>query len=243
MAINKWATGDIITANLINKRGIRSGTTAEIDAEADGDVIVGSMFFDTTLGKPKMVSVVSPRAYEIMGPVGTHQIWIPASACYPALTDGCSAHIQSEFPTNDVDIITLDFSGGTPATDEIAKFDWVPPQNWDASDFTIKCKPYWTAGAGAGTVEFEFSAVSISNDDPMDAAFGSAIASLDTLLAADDLHISPQTTAITIAGSPAKLDWVQIKIKRDQANDTKPEDAKLLGFVLEYSIDLPNSTG
>src|SRR3990172_3456007 len=196
MAINKWATGDIITSLNINNRGIRAGTTTEINNEPDGEVMVGSMFFDTTLVKPKMVSVVSPRAYEIMGPVGSHQIWIPAVACYPATTNGCAVHAKIEFGTNDVDIISLDFSGGTPATDEIAKFEWVPPQNWNAG--TIKAKPYWTAVAGAGTVEFEFSAVAFSNDDPMDAAFGSSQASSDTFLAANDLHISPQTAAITI---------------------------------------------
>ena len=240
MAIDKWSTGDVITADLINKRGIRSGTTAEIDAVVDGDVIVGSMFFDTTLVKPKMVSVVSPRAYQIMGPAGTHHTWIPSLACYAATIDPCSNHRQVNLVTNDVDVFSLDFLGAT--TNKIAKFDWVPPQNWDA--LTIKCKPYWTAIAGAGTVEFEFSAVAFSNDEDMDAtAFGTAIASTDTFTAVDDLHVSPQTAAITIGGTPAKFDWVQIKIVRDQATDTKTEDAKLLGFILEYTIDLPNSTG
>jgi len=180
------------------------------------------------------------RAYAILSVIGTHQFWIPAIACYPAITNPCASHVQVEFATNDVDIFSLDFAGST--TNEIAKYDWTPAQNWDAG--TIKCKPYWTAIAGAGTVEFEFSGGAFGDSDALDADISTgAIASVDTLLTANDIHISPQTAAITINGTPAKGDWVQIKILRDQANDTKAEDARFLGFMLEYSIDNPLSVG
>lgn len=241
MAISKYDTGDIITKSTINNRTWRSGTTTEIDNEPDSEVAVGVGFFDTTLAKPKFVTQVSPRKYHVMSPVGTHQLWVDALACFPATTNPCGDHVLEELATNDIDIWSLPFAGST--TNEVAKFNWVPPENWDVDDRTIKIKPYWTADAGAGTVEFEFSGVAISNDDPMDAAFGTAQASLDTFIAANDLHVGPITSAITIGGTPADADWVQIKILRDQVNDTKTEDAKLLGFILQYSIDFPNSDG
>lgn len=240
MAVDKWTTGDTITEGNINKRGIRRGTTAELDGIADGNLTVGDLLFDTTLAKYKFVTVVVSRAYEQLGAVGTHQFWIPAIACYPATTNPCADHVKVELATNDVDLFTLDFAGAT--ANEIAKFDWTPSQNWDIG--TIKCKPYWTGLAGAGTVEFEFSGGAFSNDNPLDADISTgAQASLDTFIVASDLHISPQTASITINGTPAKGDWVQIKILRDQANDTKAEDAQFMGFMLEYSIDDPNSSG
>ncbi len=240
MVLDNWTTGDTITVANINKRGIRRGTTAEIDSIADANLTVGDLLFDTTLAKYKFVTVIVSRAYELMGPVGTHQFWIPAIACYPATNAPCSAHTKTELGTNDVDLFSLDFAGSV--INEIAKFDWVPPQNWDTG--TIKCKPYWTGVAGAGTVEFEFSAGAFSNDDPLDADISTgAQASSDTFILANDLHKSPQTASITINGTPAKGDWVQIKILRDQATDTKAEDALFLGFMLEYSIDDPNSSG
>jgi hypothetical protein len=240
MAVDKWTTGDTITEANINKRGIRRGTTAELDAITDGDLTVGDLLFDTTLSKYKFVTVVVSRAYALLSVLGTHQFWVPATACWPATTNPCSDHTKVELVTNDVDIYTLDFAGAT--ANEAAKYDWVPAENWDAG--SIKCKPYWTAGAGAGTVEFEFSGGAFSNDDALDGDISTgAIASSDTFTTADDLHISPQTAAITINGTPAKADWIQIKILRDQATDTKAEDAKFMGFMMEYSIDAPNSTG
>jgi len=241
MVLDEWSTGDIATAINFNKRTVRRGTTTEIDNISDSLVTIGDLFFDTTLVKPKFCTEVVARKYHVLSPVGTQHQWVPAAACYPAVTDPCGVLQQSEFGTNDVDIETLDFAGIT--TDEIAKFDWTPPQAWDAG--TIKCKPYWTAVAGAGTVEFEFSGLSLKNDDAMDIAFGTAQPSVFTFTAADDLHIGPQTAAITLSGTPqvTEFSWIQIKIQRDQVNDTKTEDAKLIGFVLEYTIVLPTSVG
>jgi len=240
MAIDEWVTGDIVTAINFNKRTVRRGTTAEIDALSDSVVNIGDLFFDTTLAKPKFCTVVAARAYHVLSPVGTHQQWVPAIACYAAITSPCSNHTPFEFVTNDVEIFTLDFDG---ATNEIAKFDWVPVEAWDPTT-DIKCKPYWTAASGSGTVEFDFSAVAIRNDDPMDVAFGSIQTSTDTLLAVDDLHIGPQTATVVIGGAgQADANWVQIKIERDAASDTHTADAKFIGFMLEYTINFPTSVG
>jgi len=241
MVLDKWSTGDLVPANVFNNRTIRRGTTTEIDAVPDADVGIGDLFYDSTLGVHKIVLVVSPRSYKILSSIGPHHFWVPATAMYPAVTSPANFAVQRELVTNDVDIIAMVFQGTT--ANEIAKFDWTPPQNWDAG--TVKCKPYWTGPAGAGTVEFEFSAVAFANTDAMDAAFGTAIASTDTFTAADELHISPQTAAITIAGSPVVADFsfIQFKIVRDQATDTKSENAELLGFVLEYKILEATSEG
>lgn len=185
-------------------------------------------------------AVTSAKVDSTVSVIGTHHIFVPALSMYPATTTPCSDHTKSEFATNDVDIYTLDFD---QTTAEIAKFDWIPPENWDAG--TVKVKIYWTAASGTGgeTVEFEVSAIAISNDDAMDAAFGTAVAVTDSLIATNDLHVSPQSAAITIGGTPLDSDWIQFKIKRDTANDTLAADAKLIGLVLEYTVEKPTSIG
>jgi len=240
MAIDEWVTGDIVTAINFNKRTVRRGTTSEIDALSDSVVNIGDLFFDTDLAKPKFCTVVVARAYHILSPVGAQQMWVPAIACYPAVTTPCSNHTQVELPTNDVDIFTLDFDG---AANEIAKYDWTPPQAWDPA-IGLKFKPYWTAGSGSGTVEFDFSGGAFANSDPLDADITTGFqTSTDTLLDTDDIHISPQTSAVTINGTAAVFDWVQIKILRDAVSDTHAADVRFMGFMLEYSLLFPTSVG
>jgi len=76
-----------------------------------------------------------------------------------------------------------------------------------------------------------------SNDDALTVAFGSAQTSDDTLIATSDLHISPETSAITLAGSPADGDFLAFQISRNVASDTLSADAKLLGVSLRITVD------
>ena len=57
--------------------------------------------------------------------------------------------------------------------------------------------------------------IAFSNDDAMDTAFGTLQSATDTLLTANDCHISPTTAAITISGTPAAEDLVFFQITRD----------------------------
>ena len=78
-------------------------------------------------------------------------------------------------------------------------------------------------------------AVALSDDDAMDAAFGTAQYSNDTGGTTDDLYNGPESSAITIAGAPASEDVVIFQVLRkadDATNDTLAIDAKLLGVTL-----------
>ena len=58
--------------------------------------------------------------------------------------------------------------------------------------------------AGAGTVSWNLKAVAVSDDDPIDVAYGTFQESEDTFILAEDEHIGPESAAITIAGTPAQ---------------------------------------
>ena len=118
-------------------------------------------------------------------------------------------------------------------------------QNYDAANnATIKCKPYWTAATGSGTVIWGFAGRAFSEGDPLDADLATGEQTItDTITTLDDLHIGDQTAAITLNGTPAKFDWVQIRITRDASVDTSTADASFMGFMLEFTIDNPNAVG
>ena len=93
------------------------------------------------------------------------------------------------------------------------------------------------SSSGSGTVQWGISGGAYSNDDALTVAFGTAQTSDDTLIATNDLHISPTTSAITLAGTPADADFLALQISRNPASDTLSGDAKLLGVVLFITTD------
>ena len=103
--------------------------------------------------------------------------------------------------------------------------------------FRSTFSPQWTAASGSGGVVFFLQGISYANSDAMDASWGTAVSSTDTLLTANDLHEGPTSTAITLAGTPAAGETVQFRIYRDisDASDTLTADAKLLGIYLKYT--------
>jgi hypothetical protein len=127
--------------------------------------------------------------------------------------------------------VTLDFDS---TTSESAQFSMPMPKSWDEG--TITFIPYWSHPATTTNfgVAWELSAVAVSNDDPGDVAFGTGQTSIDTGGTTDDIYVGPESSAITIAGSPAQDDFVMFKISRLPANgsDTMAVDARLHAIKL-----------
>jgi hypothetical protein len=87
-------------------------------------------------------------------------------------------------------------------------------------------------------VAWSLAGVAISNDDLVDVAFGTAvICETDTLIAATDLHVTAESSAVTIAGTPAAADLVVFQVSREIASDTLGVDAQLVGIKLFYTTD------
>jgi len=163
----------------------------------------------------------------------TEEMWVPAGAFISTATSG--AEIASrEMATNDVNFA---YAGFDTTTDEFAEFVWTMPKNWDAG--TVKFTAHWTntAGLSTETVTLGLAGVAFANDDPLDTAYGTIVTVADTWIAQNDLHISPQSTAVTIAGSPVAGQQVHFKLSRDVSADNLTGDCDVLGIVLEYTVD------
>jgi hypothetical protein len=160
-------------------------------------------------------------------------MYVSASAMYPSTTAPCASITQVESSTNDVNIKVLDFDGAG-SSKEYAEFGIQSPTYWDAS--TVTAQFIWYATAGSGTVNWEIQGLALSDDDALDTAYGTLQEVTDTLIATGDVHITSETAAITIAGTPVAGDWLQFKIARDPANDTNTSDARLMGVRIRFGI-------
>jgi hypothetical protein len=157
-------------------------------------------------------------------------LFIPARDMTTRTTNGAPAG-SAETATSKVMIISRDFD---TTTTEFVQYQWIPPKRWNKG--TVTFKTFWTAASGSGTVVWGMRAVAISDNDALDATFGSnVITTSDTLLAANDVHVTSVTAACTIGGSPAYGDYVVFEIFRDVFNDTLGVDAKLLGIELFWT--------
>jgi hypothetical protein len=82
-------------------------------------------------------------------------------------------------------------------------------------------------------------AVALSNGDAADTAFGTAQTSTDTGGTTSTIYHGPETSAITIGGTPTAGDTVVLEVYRDVAagGDTMAVDAYLLGLMVYVTTD------
>lgn len=205
---------------------ITADTDDQIDFKTNGSDVFRMKTTDFDL-------VNSAANITVAGADPTRAMYVPASAMYPSTTAGCAALTQVETATNKVNVKVLDFDGAGTSK-EYAEFGIQSPAYWDASTVTVQF--VWYATAGSGTVNWEIQGGAFSDDDALDAAYGTLQEVTDTLLATGDVHISAETSAVTIAGSPVAGDWLMFRVARDPANDTNTSDARLLGVKIKFGI-------
>ncbi len=202
--------------SLTTKGKSEAATTAEIDAEDNArgmrpDQFAGSKF----------------------NPNGKHMIPIMAGGMQSATTNGAAAGAV-ETTTNKVIYRTLDFD---TTTQEFAGFSLPMPKSWNEG--TVTFRALWTAASGSGGVAWALQGLACSDDDAIDQAYGTEQVVTDTLITAGDVHRTSESSAITIAGSPAASDLVFFRVKRVPSNgsDTLGVDARLIGVELYLTTD------
>lgn len=163
---------------------------------------------------------------------GTHTIPINAAAMVARTTNGASAGL-TETTTNKVMVRTYDFD---QSTDEFVQIPLPMPKSWDEGTITVQFG--WTATT-TGNVVWGAQAQALSDDDVLDTAFGTAQTVTDAVTAANDLMWSAYTSAITIAGTPAAEDLIQLQFYRDADNgsDTLAADARLIAVRVKYTLN------
>lgn len=240
-----------VTVRTASGAGVIVARTATVGVVADGTDALGinaaesSMSLDQlsdvdTAGSPAAVSgdvltfdgsVWRAQPVATSSTAGRHSIPIMASSISPSASGGCATITTRTSAANMPDIITLDFDA---SAEEYAQFAIPMPKKWNLG--TITAKFIWSHGSTTTNfaVIWGLQAVAVSNDDTIAVAYGTAQTAIDTGGTTDDLYVSPETSAITIAGTPAAEDVVYFRVYRKAADgsDTLAVDARLIGVVL-----------
>ena len=170
---------------------------------------------------------------------GKETIWVPANSMTPTNSNGCADIAKVETTAGRPDLNVLDFDDGS---DEHAQFAVAFPKSWNLGTITFQC--FWTSTAtDTDGVSWGLQGVGMGDNETQDAAYGTAIVVDDACQgAAEELYVTAESSAVTIAGTPADGDLTYFRIFRDvsDANDTATEDARLIGVKLFFTTDAAN---
>lgn len=195
---------DFTTLGTVNAGDVLTGKlTGNMDL--DGDLAIG-----TGTNKTQRVATLMPGANLL-----------------PALTNGCSAAAVHEVSASD-GYIAMDFPN-TAARFAIGTF--VLPEDFDGSNVTASV--YWTATSGSGTVNMDIWMRAREDDTPLIASPVFVTDIVDTLHAANDLHVVTTPAAAILGGSGPDL--VQFRIRRNPSEDTLSADMKLIAVTIDYA--------
>jgi len=169
---------------------------------------------------------------------GLETMWVPASAMYGATTNGADAQ-QIETTATRPDMNVLDFDAGT---DEFAQFSVAFPKSWNEG--TITYQVFWTpSSTNTDNCIFGLQGVAIGDGDTIDVVYGTAVNITDAGIGTvEDQQVSPVSTAVTIAGSPAVDQQTYFQLYRDAnaGTDTFTGDARVLGIKIFFTTDAAN---
>ena len=169
---------------------------------------------------------------------GKDSMWVPASAMYATTTAGAAA-AQVETTALRPDMKVMDFAD---TADDHAQFSVAFPKSWNEGTVTYQC--FWTPSTtNTGNCIFGLQGVACGDSDTIDTAFGTAINITDAGIGTvEDQQVSAESSAVTIAGSPAVDQQTYFQIFRDAnaGGDTYTGVARLLGIKIFFTTDAAN---
>jgi hypothetical protein len=169
---------------------------------------------------------------------GKESIWVPANAMTPTESNGCESITAVETTSGRPDMYVLDFDKDS---DEHAQFTVAFPKSWNLG--TITYQVFWSGLAATTGVTWSLQGVAMNDNETIDVAYGTPITvDDDAQSAVEELLVSAESSAVTIAGTPADDDLTYFRIFRDVSagNDDMAGDARLHGVKLFYTTDSAN---
>jgi hypothetical protein len=234
---SSWNNTAVSTTNLVSKTSntgsaeLPSGTTAQRDGSPSAGYIRFNADNSSFEGYDGSAWDAIPTTGNI---VGKQSIWIPATAMYPNTTNGCAPLAQVEL-ANGVELKVLDFDA---SADENAQFSIAFPKLWNEGTVTFQAF-FTVTGTDTGTVAWGLSAVSIADNDSINSVFGTNVVATAKAHSgtSNDLNVSAESGAVTIAGSPSVNETCFFQLMRDVSADTQTGDARLVGIKLFFTTD------
>lgn len=222
---------------------IGAATTGAIAVQFEGSALAGSEIVSGNLIGVAYLNSVWNIVYNTNWPYalssstyGRNSIPVCAVSMKPSVTGGCADIASVAAGAGMPDITYLAFDATTA---ESAQFSIRMPTNWNENTITFDYQ--WSHAATTvnfGTV-FGLSAVAVSNDDTIGVSFGTEVLITDTGGTTNDGYISPESGAVTVAGSPQAGDIVYFKVtcQPGEASHTIAIDSRLSGLTLYITTD------
>ena len=218
--------GSFETSDTVSKA---SGGTFSSNVTVSGNVTA------TGVGAFGSGTTVNSAAVKV---AGKETIWVPASAMQPTTSNGCSALTTVETTSGRPDLVVLDFDKDS---DEFAQFSVAFPKSWNEGTVTFQF--FWSGLAATTGVVMKLEGVAVGNNSTIDVAYGTAVSLLDDAQGAvEELNVSAESTAVTIAGSPAVDNLCYFRVGRNvgDSNDDMAGDCRLHGIKLFFTTDAAN---
>ena len=246
---NKTLTAPKIGTSILDTNGnelaLLTATSSAVNeitlanaATGNGPIIssTGETNVDLNLN-PKGTGVLKSGAVAVKK-AGKETMWVPASAMYATTTNPAEAN-QVETTALRPDMKVFDFAA---AADDFVQFSVAFPKSWNEG--TITYQAFWTPSTtNTGDCIWGLQGVSCGDNDTIDVAFGTAINVTDAGIGTvEDQQVTAESSAVTIAGSPAVDQQTYFQFFRDAnaGGDTFTGVARLLGIKIFFTTDAAN---
>ncbi|MDA9585287.1 hypothetical protein N9R51_00595 [Candidatus Pelagibacter sp.] len=231
-----------IADDLIIKNAGTIGTAADSDLLTMGNAILtvaGEVSMTTLDIGGTNVTSTATELNQLDGVVaktaGKETIWVPSNAMTPTTSNG-AARSTVETTSGRPDMEVLDFDKDS---DEFAQFSVAFPKSWNAGTVTFQF--FWSGIAATTGVELTLAGVAFADNDSIDTAYGTAVAVADAAQGAvEEMLVSAESGAITIAGSPGANEVSYFRIGRDVSEDNMAGDCRLHGIKLHFTTNAAN---
>ena len=221
------ATGSAVNEFTIANAATGNGPTLSATGETNVDINLN----------PKGTGVLKSATAAIKI-AGKETIWVPAAAMYGPTTNPADA-AQVETTATRPDLKVFDFDASTK---QYTQFTIAMPKSWNEGTLTYQV--YWSPSTtNTGNCIFGLQGVACADSDTIDVAYGTAIEVTDAGIGTVEAQqITSESSAMTVAGSPAAGEQTYFQLYRDAADgsDTFTGESRVLGVKLFYTTDAAN---
>jgi len=237
------SSGDVIIKPVVDAKDLifqqRDGTeVARVEDNATFNFVTDKLAINGTAVTSTAAELNKLDGVGVLKQAGKETIWVPATAMKPTASNPCSDLTVVETTSGRPDMNVLDFDEDA---DEFAQFSVAFPKSWNAGTVTFQF--FWSSSADTNGVSMNLQGVAFADNDSIDTAYGTAVVVDDSAQGAvEELLVSAESAAITIAGSPGANELTYFRIGRDvsDSNDDMDADCRLHGIKLHFTTNAAN---
>ena len=225
-----------LTANEVDTAAL--GADAVTGAQLADDAVNSEHYTDGSIDTAHIADAnVTNAKLAATLQVGKQTIWVPSNAMTPTESNG-AARATVETTSGRPDMQVLDFDKDS---DEFAQFSIAFPKQYNLGTVTFQF--FWSGLAATTGVSMQLQGVAMNDNETIDVAYGTAVVVDDDAQGAvEELLVSAESGAVTIAGTPADNDLTYFRVGRDvsDSNDDMAGDCRLHGVKIFYTTDAHN---